>query len=126
MPVSLPVVLTMPPWCSPAMGLTPVIKAFIAAVVGGLGSLPGAVLGGFILGWVYLESGSIWVPVSLHLTMDMTNVVIFGIAGNLAVTKLSRPLNDTDRAIYRAGYVALIAVAVLGVYGLGLAPRWAG
>ena len=85
----------------------------------------GWLLGGFILGWVYLESGSIWVLVSLHLTMDMTNVVIFGIAGDLAVTKLSRPLNDTDRAIYRAGYVALIAVAVLGVYGLGLAPRWA-
>lgn len=34
----------------PAMGLFPVIKAFIAAVLGGLGSLPGAVLGGFILG----------------------------------------------------------------------------
>lgn len=34
----------------PAMGLFPVIKAFIAAVLGGLGSLQGAVLGGFILG----------------------------------------------------------------------------
>lgn len=34
----------------PTMGLVPVIKAFIAAVLGGLGSLPGAVLGGFILG----------------------------------------------------------------------------
>lgn len=34
----------------PTMGLFPVIKAFIAAVLGGLGSLPGAVLGGFILG----------------------------------------------------------------------------
>ncbi len=34
----------------PTMGLFPVIKAFIAAVLGGLGSLPGAVLGGLILG----------------------------------------------------------------------------
>lgn len=33
----------------PAMGFTPVLKAFIASVIGGLGSLPGAVLGGFIL-----------------------------------------------------------------------------
>jgi len=35
----------------PWMG-TLTIKAFIAAVVGGLGSLPGAVLGSFILGMV--------------------------------------------------------------------------
>lgn len=27
------------------------IKAFVAAVLGGIGSIPGAVLGGFILGW---------------------------------------------------------------------------
>jgi len=33
----------------PAMGFTPILKAFIATVIGGLGSLPGAVLGGFIL-----------------------------------------------------------------------------
>lgn len=34
----------------PLMGLTPVLKAFVAAIIGGLGSLPGAVLGGFALG----------------------------------------------------------------------------
>jgi len=34
---------------SPAMGFTPIIKAFVATVIGGLGSLPGAVVGGFIL-----------------------------------------------------------------------------
>ncbi len=37
---------------SPAMGFTPIIKAFVATVIGGLGSLPGAVIGGFILGAV--------------------------------------------------------------------------
>lgn len=35
---------------SPQMGLAPVIIAFIATVVGGLGSLPGAAAGGFLLG----------------------------------------------------------------------------
>jgi branched-chain amino acid transport system permease protein len=36
----------------PAMGFTPVLKAFIAIVIGGLGSLSGAVLGGFVLAFV--------------------------------------------------------------------------
>ncbi|MBL9052440.1 MAG: branched-chain amino acid ABC transporter permease, partial [Tabrizicola sp.] len=34
----------------PLMGFVPVLKAFVAAVIGGLGSLPGAVAGGFVLG----------------------------------------------------------------------------
>lgn len=34
---------------STTMGLTPVLFGFIAAVLGGLGSLPGAVLGGYML-----------------------------------------------------------------------------
>ncbi len=38
----------------PAMGLVPVLKAFIAVILGGLGSLPGAVAGGFLLGLIEL------------------------------------------------------------------------
>ncbi len=34
------------------MGFTPGIKAFGAAVLGGIGSIPGAMLGGFFLGMV--------------------------------------------------------------------------
>ena len=36
----------------PLMGAAPVLKAFIATVLGGLGSLSGAVLGGFVVGVV--------------------------------------------------------------------------
>jgi branched-chain amino acid transport system permease protein len=35
---------------TPLMGVNPVIVAFVATVIGGMGSLSGAVLGGFILG----------------------------------------------------------------------------
>lgn len=38
------------PQVTPFMGAMPGIKAFIAAVLGGIGIIPGAMLGGFILG----------------------------------------------------------------------------
>ena len=40
------------PTIDPLMGLMPGIKAFVAAVLGGIGNLPGAALGGLLLGVV--------------------------------------------------------------------------
>ncbi len=34
----------------PHMGFTPLLKAFVAAIIGGFGSIAGALLGGFVLG----------------------------------------------------------------------------
>ena len=38
------------PHIEPTMGTMPGLKAFVAAVLGGIGSVPGAMLGGYILG----------------------------------------------------------------------------
>ncbi|MFA7463253.1 MAG: branched-chain amino acid ABC transporter permease [Anaerovoracaceae bacterium] len=38
------------PQIEPTMGAMPGLKAFVAAVLGGIGSVPGAMLGGYILG----------------------------------------------------------------------------
>jgi branched-chain amino acid transport system permease protein len=38
------------PSIEPLMGIMPGLKAFVAAVLGGIGSLPGAVIGGLLLG----------------------------------------------------------------------------
>ena len=38
------------PTVDPLMGLLPGLKAFVAAVIGGVGSLPGAILGGLLMG----------------------------------------------------------------------------
>jgi branched-chain amino acid transport system permease protein len=42
------------PQLNPLMGMMPGIKCFIAAVVGGIGNIAGAVLGGFLLGFIEL------------------------------------------------------------------------
>ncbi len=49
------------PSTSPTLGSMPGIKAFTAAVIGGIGSIPGAMLGGVLLGIV--EKVSLSIPV---------------------------------------------------------------
>lgn len=49
------------PNTSPTLGSMPGIKAFTAAVIGGIGSIPGAMLGGVLMGVV--EKLSLSVPV---------------------------------------------------------------
>ncbi len=42
----------------PSMGFSAILKGIIAAIIGGIGSFPGAVLGGFLLG--FAENFGIW------------------------------------------------------------------
>jgi len=36
----------------PSMGVVPGLKSFVAAVLGGIGIIPGAALGGFVIGLI--------------------------------------------------------------------------
>lgn len=59
----------------PTTGLNPMLKGVLAAIIGGLGSLPGAVYGGLLLGIseVLLRS---WLPQDL---VGITDGVVFGL-----------------------------------------------
>jgi len=57
---------------SPTMGTTPTLLGFIAVFFGGISSLPGAALGGFILGMVSSLSG-------LFVNAKYANVIMFGV-----------------------------------------------
>lgn len=56
----------------PTLGAMPGIKAFVAAVLGGIGSVPGAMLGGIILGLI--ESLS-----KAYLSTELSDAIVFGI-----------------------------------------------
>ncbi|MEX0285442.1 MAG: branched-chain amino acid ABC transporter permease [Paracoccaceae bacterium] len=68
----------------PHLGFDPVLKAFVACVVGGFGSLPGAVLGGFLLGAVEVAM-LVLLPQSLG---GMTDAFVFGV---IALVLIWRP-----------------------------------
>lgn len=65
----------------PLMGMAPGLKAFVAAVLGGIGIIPGAALGGFIIG--FLETLAVTVGLSSY-----RDAVVYGI---LIVILLVRP-----------------------------------
>jgi branched-chain amino acid transport system permease protein len=68
----------------PAIGLQPVLIAFIAAVVGGMENLKGAVLGGYLLGFLTVGLQT-WLPQAM---LDYRNAVLFAI---VIVILLLRP-----------------------------------
>lgn len=77
----------------PLMGFLPVLKAFIAAIIGGLGSLTGAVAGGFLLGFIEVMLQA-WLPDGLlpyrdaFAIMLVIAVLLFRPQGLLARTPI--------------------------------------
>jgi branched-chain amino acid transport system permease protein len=57
------------------MGTGPVLVGFVATVIGGMGSLAGAALGGFLLGFVTVAFQA-WLPYELR---DFRDAFAFGV-----------------------------------------------
>lgn len=65
----------------PTLGALPGIKAFVAAVLGGIGNVPGAMLGGIVLG--VIESLG-----KAYISTELSDAIVFGV---LVIVLLVRP-----------------------------------
>lgn len=60
------------PSLSPFTGAMPGIKAFVAAVFGGIGSIPGAMIGGILLGVIEIFGKA-------YISSQMADAIVFGV-----------------------------------------------
>ena len=77
------------PSLSPYTGAMPGIKAFVAAVLGGIGSIPGAMIGGLVLGIVEILSKT-------YISSQLSDAIVFGI---LVVVLLVKPTGILGKQI---------------------------
>ena len=69
------------PTLTPYTGAMPGIKAFVAAVFGGIGSIPGAMIGGILLGIIEIFGKA-------YISSQMADAIVFGV---LIVVLLVKP-----------------------------------
>ncbi len=65
----------------PTLGVLPGLKAFVAAVFGGIGLIPGAVLGGFVIGMIETFTKA-------YLSTQWSDAIVFGL---LIIVLLVKP-----------------------------------
>jgi branched-chain amino acid transport system permease protein len=81
------------PSIDPLMGVMPGLKAFVAAILGGIGNIPGAALGGLLLGTVEtFVSGSQWSTYKDAIAFAILIVILLfrpaGLLGRVTVEKV--------------------------------------
>ena len=64
---------------TPVMGTDPLLRAFIVVVFGGLGSLPGTVVGAYVIGLIEAIAvffvGLYWAPVVLFIVLILVMIL---------------------------------------------------
>ena len=78
------------PYITPTAGAMPGLKAFVAAVFGGIGSIPGALLGGLLLGVIEIFAGA-------YISTQLSTAVVFGVLIVVLLVKPAGLLGKTVR-----------------------------
>ena len=78
------------PSLTPYTGSMPGIKAFVAAVFGGIGSIPGAMIGGIVLGVIENLSKA-------YISSELSDAIVFSV---LIIVLLVRPTGILGKAIH--------------------------
>ena len=78
------------PMLTPTTGAMPGIKAFTAAVFGGIGSIPGAMLGGILLGIIEIFSKA-------YISMELSDAIVFAVLILVLLIKPSGLLGKSVR-----------------------------
>ena len=77
------------PTLSPYTGAMPGIKAFVAAVFGGIGSIPGAMIGGLLLGIIEILAKS-------YISSQLSDAIVFSV---LIIVLLVKPTGIMGKVI---------------------------
>lgn len=82
---------------NPYVGFVPGLKSFTAAVLGGIGSIPGAMIGGVLLGLIETFAGT-YLPIATNNVIDTSykDIVAFGV---LIVILIFKPSGLLGRAV---------------------------
>jgi len=63
-------------YVNPYMGVEPIMKAFVVVILGGMGSLPGAVIGGFVVG---MGESFVTTYVGAHIAMMVVYLIMIAV-----------------------------------------------
>lgn len=74
----------------PTMGVMPGLKAFVAAVFGGIGLIPGAMLGGFVIGMIETITKA-------YISSQWSDAIVFGILIIVLLIKPTGILGKNER-----------------------------
>jgi membrane protease YdiL (CAAX protease family) len=74
-------------------------------------------VGGAIFSYVYLITGSIWVPVVLHFITDLTNMLVFNIAGQFSLFEISPSVTARPLASFRVATAVILVAVLLALFG---------